>query len=243
MRKTIFNKSIFDIIPFQCIICSEKASVGVDLCENCVSSLFALLRPKRILIDKSNEVFSFFAYEYPISSILHDFKFNQNIRMGNVLQFLWRESLKKIILEHDVKVHPFFLFVPNHYLNELKRPLNTSYIFAKESVSLINKLNRQAYILEILVRNNFIEQVNLNRKARYENISNSYQFKFGVDKDKTVVFNNSQSFALRSMEINIIDDVLTTGATIQAITKLLRKEKINSIKSFVLASNHRGFNI
>ena len=80
-------------------------------------------------------------------------------------------------------------------------------------------------VLDILTKQKETkEQKTLKRDERYENIKDAFTIEKGL--------------GIKNYKIILIDDVTTTGATLQEAYKLLKKFEVKDIKLLTLAKSH-----
>src|SRR5699024_2654283 len=101
-----------------------------------------------------------------------------------------------------------------------ERGYNQSFLIAK---ALGNKLNIHIETNCLIKTKNVIEQSKLNREERKQNIQNVYELK------------NKQ--ILNNRKILLIDDIYTTGNTINECSKILKQANPKRIDVLVLAKD------
>ena len=85
--------------------------------------------------------------------------------------------------------------------------------------------NLSIEVLEVFIKpKDTKEQKLLKRDERYENIKDAFKIKKGIE--------------VKNYNIILIDDVVTTGATLQEAYKLLKKFDVKHIKLLTLAKSH-----
>ncbi|MDR2158086.1 MAG: ComF family protein [Holosporaceae bacterium] len=119
--------------------------------------------------------------------------------------------------ENVIKNADIIIPVPIHFFKRLKRKYNQSELLALE----LKKLSGISYEPRILRKNKHTpQQEGLSRIMRLKNVNGS----FGV--------NSQYSDLLRGRTVVLVDDVLTTGATVNECSKILKKH--GAIKVTVL---------
>jgi len=137
-----------------------------------------------------------------IQSAIHDLKYRRNRKVGEVfgkaLGKLWLESTR---LDNPDLIVP----VPLHSKRMYKRGYNQSLIFAQAISSVLKKP-----ILQALQKTKHTEtQTHKTRKDRVTSIASSIKVK-------------GQPF-LHNKHVMLVDDVLTTGATIEVCAKAIQR--------------------
>ena len=137
-----------------------------------------------------------------VQHLIHNLKYKGRSDVGVKLGNLYGKTLKKAPLFSNIDL---IIPVPLHPKKELKRGYNQSDVFAKGlSETMDVEWNKK-----ILIRTKMTEtQTKKTRLERLENVQNVFQLR-------------SPQF-LENKHILIVDDVLTTGATLEACsTKIL----------------------
>ena len=149
-----------------------------------------------------------------IQQLIHALKYNGKSSVGVVLGI----ELGKLILRND-KYEEIDLIVPVpiHRNKKRKRGYNQSYYIAKGVAKIIN-----APIREILRKSEKGKsQTSQKKYERWLNVKDSFSLKSNINPQVNHVL--------------IIDDVITTGATIEACVKAIRKYGKVKISIAVLA--------
>ncbi len=187
-----------------CRICNKSLSnnPNVTICNECALSSRSF--------DKSR---SLFAYKGTIKKLIHDYKYCNKTYYYKLFSYL----LIKYMKENRYINFDYITAVPLHKIKLRRRGFNQSKILAKQ----IGKFFNIPYI-EILKRNNNTEkQSNLSKYARQKNLQNAF-----------AIANNKIPSLIKDSDILIIDDIFTTGATVEECSKVLKQNGANRV--FVL---------
>lgn len=154
-------------------------------------------------------IYSFLFYRKgnSVQSILHQIKYKGGKELAS---FLGSYYGKQLIDHQNLEDIDFLIPIPLHKKKEKKRGYNQSEWLVKGFSEAINK----PYLNTVLIRKEFTEtQTKKGRFNRWENV-----------KD---VFEVIQPEQIKNKHILICDDVLTTGATLEAaIVKLKEVEGV-----------------
>lgn len=220
--------SFFDaIFPRVCIVCGRKLATSENyICTNCI---YEIPRTNTSLIHK-NPIFmvffgrvkienatSLFYYhkESDFSKLLYSMKYEGNNNLAKFLGSRLGRIIKESSLYSDIDL---IIPVPLHPKKQKMRGYNQSEWIAK-GVSSVTGYNLS---VNNLYRNHFTNtQTKKNRVERWENVRN----KFGVCNPRE----------LENKHILLIDDVLTTGATLDACSEVLLSIKGVKISIATLA--------
>lgn len=222
--KALFNGFLSLIYPRTCVACQKVLLAHeASVCQACVASLaITSLKESQILL---NNVFagrvplekSFFFCKLAIGNnahaILHALKYNNEIGLGNQIGNWIFVALKNTDFFAGIN-----LIVPNpiHEQKRKSRGYNQSELIAKE-VSRLTQIPIDCTSVIKAVSSE--SQTRKNKIERWENIKEVYALR---DID-----------VLRNKHILIIDDVITTGATIESLWKSI--EDVEGIKISLLS--------
>jgi len=191
-----------------CIICKEDDCFG--LCDTCKKSV------KTIDDLYQDEIISYGYYGGVLKDLILKFKYKNNFTAGDILT----EFLEEYIVK-NIKYQEYIItYIPLSKKSKKIRGFNQCEYIAK-------KISRDLSIqvLEVLIKQKETkEQKRLKRDERYENMKDAFEIKKGIE--------------VKNFNIILIDDVTTTGATLQEAYELLKKNKIKHIKLLTLAKSH-----
>ena len=205
------------IYPNVCGFCDKIHKS--NLCPKCEIELNNLAKFK---IDYyNNKYFSkhlyIFKYEGIIKNKLIDYKFNQKtyIYKGLIEFIIKNKKFCEILKSYDIIIP-----VPIHYFRKVKRGYNQSELLANGIAKKLD-LNYKNNVLK-KVKNNK-PQSTKNKKDRIENVVNAYNIKH---KDVLVGKN-----------IILLDDIFTTGSTVNECAKILQQNGAKDIAIITIAKD------
>ena len=213
--KNIFNSFIDIIFPRYCFNC-ENLILNEDnyFCSDCYRKLsyfdYSINHKEYNAEEKyCNEVdnlYSLFYFE-PNSisqNIIHLIKYQNKQKLGLYMG----RKLGETLLEHGIKAD-MIIPIPLHKSRKRERGYNQS-----EIISLgVAEVLKIPTLTKILTRErNTISQTKLNRAERKQNVSGAFRISNDIDLNNKTIF--------------ILDDVITSGATISECSNLL-KSKFN----------------
>ncbi len=185
-----------------CAHCGRKVIAFENYCSTC----------KNVLVDL-DMCRSAFSYDYPISKLIKDAKYNRAIY---VIDYFAKE-LSSVYFQNYFNAD-YLVYIPMTKKSQEKRGYNQSKILAEKLSERID-----VPILECLKKvKDTQRQATLGRADRLKNLDAAFKV---VDK---------KSVAQKS--ILIVDDVSTTGATAQAIASRLKKAGAKLVNLITVAS-------
>jgi competence protein ComFC len=209
----IFIKIVNLIFPTKCIVCKNS---NISLCESCFLEI-----PKHFKKQKKLEieVFSFYDYrENRIKEILKQIKYHNKIEIAKYFQNLISNFLSLNFSEYE---NIFLIPIP---LSENdKRLYNHTELFVKN----INIENVNTKIISnLFIKNTTIKQAHTkSRNERLENVKNK------IIINKKIFSKNFQNINLENSVLILIDDVATTGATLNECREVLLEELVGNLAS------------
>ena len=232
-----FLKLFLDIFfPWQCLYCKKEIHLPYPLCKKCQanipinSSLICPVcerklknLPKHYCSCKTNlsalGIVSF--YQNPIlKKTIHFFKYQSVISLQKPLSNLMIKFLEKTNFFSKInKKDIIVIAIPLHKRKENLRGFNQSELLAK-SISSHFSLNYHSKIL-FRIKNN-------PPQAKINNLSDR-------KKNSKNIFQISNPNLIKNKWIILIDDVYTSGSTMQEAARILKKSEAKKIIGLVLA--------
>lgn len=216
------KEEILDILlPKFCLGCGKE---GLYICKDCEvflsevdSDLFGFVNPTHMLgLRNQTSVMSVWEYEGLMEKLIYKIKFDG---CYHIIDELVEKALAKINLK--LPEDTVITFVPMSKKRERQRGFNQSELIARR---LGNVLGLAEHKLLEKVRDNR-SQVGLGPREREENVRNAFRVKSQIINSKPDV----------PINILLVDDVYTTGATMNECKKVLRKAGVKNVWGFTLA--------
>jgi Predicted amidophosphoribosyltransferases len=191
-----------------CIICGEDDCFGI--CCNCKRSI------NLIGEEHQEEIISCGYYGGVLKELILKFKYRSDFTAGDILA----ELLEAYITEKFDYKEYIIAYIPLSKKSQKARGFNQCEYMAKKIAG-----NLEINVVELLIKvKETKEQKKLKKDERFENIREAFAIKKGIN--------------IKNKKIILIDDVTTTGATLQEASKLLKKFHIDDIKLLTLAKSH-----
>ena len=213
-----FLSTILNIFfPINCIVCGKE---GSDLCINC------LLDSPPTERENAKWIFSFFDYRHPpIKKAVWFLKYKGRRGLAGVCaEVMYGRILEELA---DLSVmenfhNPILIPIPLSQKRRRERGFNQAELICNELVKLDNNEN---YRLE---RNILIKPRDTKHQAHIENRTERLRNVVGSFSVKNIE-------QIKSRNIILIDDVTTTGATLEEAKKILKQNGAKKIIAFTIA--------
>jgi ComF family protein len=155
-------------------------------------------------------------YQEPLRGCIHGLKYDGNTRLAVPLGLLLAQTYRRYGIQADMLIP-----VPLHNERQKQRGFNHASLLAE-----VCSANIQVPMIEnILVRHRAtVAQVDLHPRERYQNVAGAF-----------ACFSTSARRVLNGRRILIIDDVSTTGATLEACATPLFEVGAKEVWGLVLA--------
>lgn len=225
--KKLLNLLLDNIYPPTCVSCNQPINNKDALCHDCWSQITFIKKPTCgkcgvpypfDLFDEGcpaceNEKFYFhnvisaLKYDEITQKIIHDFKYHNRTIALNFITRLLAENLKDTIGDIDI-----ITCIPMHKNKLIKRGFNQATIISKRIAQHFNKPHIQDLLIK---RNDNSSQSGLNKKERKLNVKG--------------VFCMNNKHDVRGKSILIIDDVITTCATVNECALILKQKNAHKV--------------
>ncbi len=218
------------ILPLRCLLCGAPGTHGRDLCAGCAGDC-ALNRPccPRCALPLASRaplcgecladeppfaaVWAPFRYGHPLDLLETRFKFHGDLAAGRVLADLMIERARS-----DAPARPSSIVaVPLHVSRLRERGYNQAFELAKSLAKALDvPLDR-----DLLLRTRPTSpQTGLDAPARRRNLRGA----FAVAPDRAL-----------PAHVALVDDVMTTGATLRECARVLRRAGVARVDAWALA--------
>jgi len=202
------------LFPVECLGCYQ---LGEIICQKCLDKIIILNKWESNLYSLE-KIVTIFDYKQPLlKKTIKSFKYPPyNLNILKKLSPIFIKCLKQSPLSLDYLIKNKFILVPIPLFKRklAKRGFNQADLIAQELATAFN-LPLKKCLKKI---KNTPSQTNLSREQRKLNIQNIFKIQGEL-----------------SPNIILIDDVLTTGATLEQAAKILHQAGVKKIWAIVLA--------
>ena len=143
-----------------------------------------------------NQVYAGFNYRFPLPQLIHRVKTNRDPE-----PLYWLSHLLARSINQRIDPSSTLIPVPMHAWDQSLRGFNQSELISQRLAKLL-RLKHQPQLLKKRLRTP--HQASLNRAERRANLQNSYQLNGAVPK-----------------QVTLVDDVMTTGTTVERLSAIL----------------------
>lgn len=202
LTNKIFNALLSLLFPIECLGCHKEDTY---LCDNCFNkiSIYQSIEPFDHPLKYLNGIMTATDYHHNlIRAIIHHFKFRFIKELANPLAQLLIDFFEKIKIDLP---EPIIIPVPLNKKRFLERGFNQAELIAKIFTEHFN----YSLMTDLIERaRNTPHQVGLNKKKRLTNVQGAF------------IISNPE--LIQNKNIILIDDVVTTGSTLEEIAKVLK---------------------
>lgn len=216
------------VLPLQCLLCGGQGEDGLDLCRDCATELprnhtccarcalplatsAALCGQCQRRLPPWNAAWVPFRYAWPLDRLESRFKFGADLAAGRVLSTLWqRESMPRDLPDLIVPV-------PLHRTRLRQRGYNQALELA---LPLARHLRLPLKHGLLLRTRGTAAQTELGAIERRRNVRGAFAVREGVTWPAQVA---------------LLDDVMTTGATLTECCRVLRRAGVQRVDVWALA--------
>ncbi len=232
--------------PGACALCQGPALGRTALCDGCMNELRLLERapacdrcamplaeldaPCPHCDDKGihpfERILRLGIFEDPLKHLIHQAKYHHRWPLAEFLaeRLSEQERVKGLLTESEVLVA-----IPLHVLRHVKRGYNQAEVLARRLASL----NKLKLVKPALRLRNTETQTHLHSHAKRED---NLRDAFGLVNPKCI----------RGKHVVLVDDVMTTGATLKSFARCLKEAEPASLSAIVVAiadPKRRGFEV
>jgi ComF family protein len=216
------------LLPLRCLLCGAAGAEGIDLCADCAAELprnhsccarcaLPLAMPAAFCGECQRHAppwdaaWAPFRYGWPLDRLESRYKFGADLAAGRVLSTLWQREPCPVALPQCL------LTVPLHRSRLRQRGYNQALELARPLARALGLSLRH----EVLQRTRGTEaQTELDAISRRRNVRGAFALRLGIELPAHVA---------------ILDDVMTTGATLAECARVLKRKGVGRVDVWALA--------
>ena len=227
--------SLLDFLfPPVCPHCGAPVATQGDWCKTCFTDLLHIRHVPHKFLHHVDDVCVLAEYRGGLKSMIYDVKFNEKKEQSKgVAPFLASYNFYMKYDERDIvkgnckTIYDYIVPVPSSEMKKKKRGYNQVDLFFKKWAYSLEKIDKRYFVwLDCIYKfETSSDMWSLTHKERHQNIENAFVIKAEY---KDIEFSTKR--------ILIVDDIYTTGATIEAVAKIVRSYNPSRLDALTLAS-------
>lgn len=219
--KYIFN-CLLNLIYYDeniCIICG-KDCVGTDLlCAKCSKKIMHCKKVRVIEEGKiSINCYSSSYYYSVVKQLIKNMKYKSDFRSCELLGNIMYETIKENNIDFDIMT-----YIPMTNVDLRKRTFNQSKALCAKIRNNNDKISKLTCVKLLKKNRKTKDQIGLTKLERWNNLKDCFQF-------------CGKKELIQGKRILLIDDVITTGATIYYCSKILIENGAESVTALTAAT-------
>lgn len=218
MRPSFLEQLVRLVYPAKCVFCGAllPESAGICACKACHAVLPRYHRKFERIPDMPylSGLMAAFVYENEVEQAIRDMKFSNRPKNAETLAYLMFEC---IMSQENIPDFDIIVPVPMHNKKRMRRGYNQSELLA---LNLGRLMNIPVGNLLAKIRNTKPQSL-LGREDRLKNLENAV---IAIDENK-----------IKGLNILLVDDVTTTGTTLNTCARVLFDAGASWIFSAVIA--------
>jgi ComF family protein len=205
------------LLPPRCILCGSRGQAPcLDLCAGCEASLIAAVEPVLPASGPLRRCCAPFDYAAPLDHLVHALKYRGQLATARVLGELLGRRIADLGLHHEVDV---IVPIPLHPRRHAERGFNQSAEIARH----VGRRLRLPVDESLATRRRATPpQVGLHLEERRRNLADAFL-----------------AGAVAGRRVVIVDDVTTTGTTLQELARLLSRAGAAAVDAWCVARTDR----
>jgi ComF family protein len=205
------------LLPPRCVLCGSRGQAPcLDLCADCAACLEVADAPVCVGPGALRRTCAPFAYAWPLDHLVHALKYRGQLATARVLGSLLADWVARRGLQHDTDL---IVPVPLHPARHAERGFNQSAEIARP---LGRRLGRPVRESAAVRRRATSSQVGLHPGERRHNLTGAFEAR-----------------GVAGLRVAIVDDVTTTGATLQELACALQQAGARTVDAWCVARAER----
>ena len=210
--------------PYRCHFCKALCKSGHVLCEGCKKNLIdSIVPPERITdVNCDFPVYTMSSYKSFASDSVKIIKYRPSEKLAVILAESCVETAK---LNNFFEKEDVLIPVPMHKERLKERGFNQAWVIAKTYAEKVN-----CHFCPAVIRSRFTKpQAGCTKEEREQNLENAFILDPELDKK-----------ALSGKRLIVIDDVATTGTTLEKCVDPLRALNAKEIIALVISHSYKN---
>ena len=223
--KEFFSHFLSIFFPYRCHVCKNNCDFGVVLCDDCKEKLKKALHKPELVKDTAGnfKIYTLSSYDDFTSDLVKIIKYKPSKRLAVILGKICAEQadLKNFLKSDDVIVP-----VPMHEKRLEERGFNQASVLAEAYAEKTG-----CNFSPAIIRSRFTKpQASCSESERSTNLDNAFSLNPDIIKSD-----------FKGKRIIVIDDVATTGTTLQKSIEPLKELDAKEIIALVVSHSYKKY--
>lgn len=222
------------LFPPVCPHCGASVATQGDWCKTCFTDLLHIRHVPHKFLHYVDDVCVLAEYRGGLKSMIYDVKFNEKKEQSKgaapflaSYNFYMKYNEFNIVNGNCKTVYDYIVPVPSSETKKKKRGYNQVDLFFKKWAYLLGRIDKRYFKwLDCIYKFDTSNDMwALTNKERHQNIDDAF-----------VIKAEFKDIVISQKRILIVDDIYTTGATIEAVAKVLKLYNPSRVDGLTLAS-------
>lgn len=222
------------LFPPVCPHCGASVATQGDWCKTCFTDLLHIRHVPNKFLHYVDDVCVLAEYRGGLKSMIYDVKFNEKKEQSKgaapflaSYNFYMKYNEFNIVNGNCKTVYDYIVPVPSSETKKKKRGYNQVDLFFKKWAYLLGRIDKRYFKwLDCIYKFDTSNDMwALTNKERHQNIDDAF-----------VIKAEFKDIVISQKRILIVDDIYTTGATIEAVAKVLKLYNPSRVDGLTLAS-------
>ena len=213
--------SIF--FPFRCHVCKNSCEFGIVLCDDCKAKLKESLHKAQEVKDTDCDfpIFTLSSYDDFTADLIKIIKYRPSKKLAKILG---KECAEHSCLKSFINTNDIIIPVPMHEKRLRERGFNQASVLAETYANYVG-----CNFSPAVIRSRFTKpQASCNESERTKNLDNAFVLAPDIIKS-----------AFKDKRLIVIDDVATTGTTLQKCIEPLKALEAKEIVALVVSHSYK----
>ncbi len=221
--KNFLSRFLSIFFPYRCHVCKNNCKFGIVLCDDCIEKLTKAIHKPKLVDDTLGDlkIFTMSSYDDFTSDIVKIIKYRPSKKLAKILG---RICVEKADLKNFFNSDDIIIPVPMHEKRLDERGFNQASLLAETYAEMTGSLFSPA-----LKRIRYTKpQASCSESERFSNLENVFDLAPEIIKT-----------AFKDKRLIVIDDVATTGTTLQKSIEPLKSLGAKEIISLVVSHSYK----
>lgn len=220
----MFEKLLYIIFPPKCIFCGKIVAISdnMEICEDCYKQIPFFTRSSLVWNTSAccDDIICVSEYTGIIKKALIRYKFYGKSSYYRAFSKLLENEVKNMT---NCRIFDIIVSVPLHKLRELERGYNQAHLISKSLSRAIN-IKEESKAL-IRAKNTNVQSLISSKSGRQNNVKDAFKVRY--------------PHRVAGKSVLLVDDIMTTGYTIDECSRALKDAGAKKVVAAVIASGRK----